>query len=86
MRIGEFFVENNHITKESLSKALEVQKNDNAKPIGDILVEIGAISKENLIKYVNDYINANLEEARQWLNQDTVDSMINKYTHLRDGD
>lgn len=53
MRIGEFLIKNGVINKENLKKALDRQKNQEPnKMIGEIMVELGMVSMDTLIRYL----------------------------------
>lgn len=86
VKIGEYFVKNNFITRETLVKALEIQKQNKGKLIGDVLVEMGAVSKEDLKKYVNAFINTSIGEAKRWLKQGNVDMIVSKYVSIDEED
>jgi len=58
-RLGELLVRNHVITRKALSEAVGVQGKAKGKRLGEILVEMGAVSQENLQKY----IQAQIEEA-----------------------
>jgi len=47
-RIGDILIEQGLITSLQLKEALELQKNGNKKRLGEIFVEIGALSREEL--------------------------------------
>jgi len=49
--LGEILLENNEISKEQLNKAIEIQKKEGGL-IGIILVNMGAISEQTLVKYL----------------------------------
>ncbi len=49
--LGEILYENKEISKEQLDKALDVQKNEGGL-IGIILVTMGAITEQTLVKYL----------------------------------
>ena len=55
MKIGEFFVKNNYVTQEEVNEALELQKRCRDQYIGEILVKMNVITREQLIKYVSEY-------------------------------
>jgi hypothetical protein len=55
MKIGEFFVKNNYVTQEEVNEALELQKRSRDQYIGEILVKMNVITREQLIKYVCEY-------------------------------
>ncbi|MFQ5963854.1 MAG: hypothetical protein ACE5KZ_06180 [Candidatus Scalinduaceae bacterium] len=62
MKIGEFFVKNNYVTQEEVNEALELQKSNKGKYIGEILVEMKVITREQLIEYVCEYDDYKKEE------------------------
>ena len=49
--LGEILLENKEISKEQLDKAIEVQKREGGL-IGIILVTMGAITEQTLVKYL----------------------------------
>ena len=49
--LGEILLENKEISKEQLDKAIEVQKKEPGL-IGIILVTMGAITEQTLVKYL----------------------------------
>jgi hypothetical protein len=49
--LGEILLENKEVTKEQLDKAIEVQKKEGGL-IGIILVTMGAITEQTLVKYL----------------------------------
>ncbi len=55
MKIGEFFVKNNYVTQGKMNEALELQKRNKDQYIGEILVRMNVITREQLIKYVCEY-------------------------------
>ena len=55
MKIGEYFVKNNYITQEEVNEALELQKRNKDQYIGEILVKMNVITREQLITYVCEY-------------------------------
>ncbi|GJQ49436.1 hypothetical protein KsCSTR_15340 [Candidatus Kuenenia stuttgartiensis] len=83
MKIGEFLVKNNYISQETLNEVLSLQKHDNNLRIGELLVKMEAITKKDLLQYINEYIkvatNIDMGEAKDWLSQDQVDNMFSKY-------
>ncbi len=52
MKIGEFFVKNNYVTQEAMNEALELQKSNEDQYIGEIIVKMNVITREQLIKYI----------------------------------
>ncbi len=55
MKIGEFLIENNYVTQKEVNKALELQKRNKDQYIGEILVTMNVITKEQLVTYVCEY-------------------------------
>ncbi len=55
MKIGEFFVKSNYVTQEEVNEALELQKRNEDQYIGEILIRMNVITKEQLIQYVCEY-------------------------------
>lgn len=49
--LGEMLLENDEISQDQLNKALEVQKTEGGL-IGIILVNLGFIAEETLVKYL----------------------------------
>lgn len=84
MKIGEYLTDNGHITPEALNEALELQKHCKGKHVGDILVDMGVISKEDMSKYVSAYVSANIGDTAKWLKQKEVDSFFPKVKNPSD--
>ena len=80
-RIGEFLIENGIINHYQLAEALELQKDNPDRRIGEILVTLGALSKEDIVMAIEMYMmmtdtdNIGIDE---WLDQDEVDLMMKK--------
>jgi len=80
-RIGEFFIENGIIDPSQLDEALELQKDNPDRRIGEILVTLGVLSKEDLVMAIEMYMmmtdtdNIGIDE---WLDQDEVDLVLRK--------
>ena len=55
MKIGEYFVKNNYVTQEEVNEALELQKRNKDQYIGEILVKMDVMTREQLITYVCEY-------------------------------
>lgn len=83
MIIGEYFVKNNYITKETLDKALEIQSQDESLRLGEILVTMRAISEKELNKFITNFVDekrkAILNEVEEWLTQKQVDDVFSKF-------
>ena len=79
--VGEFLVENSIITAAQLRDALEMQKDNPERLVGEILVTQGAISKEQLIMALEMYLlvtGMQPEHVDEWLDQDEVDMLQEK--------
>ncbi len=63
MKIGEFLIENNYVTQEEVNEALELQKRNKDQYIGEILVKMNVITREQLIKYVCEYDTRVIKET-----------------------
>ena len=80
-KIGRFFVENGIITDSQLTEALELQKDNKERLLGEILVTLGLMTKEDLIMALEMYMmmtdsdNLGIDE---WLDQDEIDMMLKK--------
>ncbi len=55
MKIGEYFVKSNYVTQEEVNEALELQKRNKDQYIGEILVKMNVMTREQLITYVSKY-------------------------------
>ncbi len=82
MRIGEYLINEKLITQEYLNEALVLQKQEKNMLLGEILVKKGRISKENLDKYIQDFMNKfkdTSKDTSQWLSQEDVDKLSSQY-------
>ncbi|MBP7738445.1 MAG: hypothetical protein KA369_20895 [Spirochaetes bacterium] len=80
-RVGEFLVENKIITIAQLKEALELQKDNKERLIGEILVTLGYLTKEDLVMALEMYIvdsDVNPSHVDEWLDQDEVDMIIER--------
>ena len=79
MRIGEYLVKKKYITQDVLREALIWQKSNKKMLLGEVLIKMKKLSKEDLEKYIEDYFNmckeSVLNETSQWLVQDEVDKL-----------
>jgi hypothetical protein len=81
MKVGEFFVENKIITEEQLHDALEMQIDNPERLIGEILVTLGFLTKEDLIMAIEMYLVATDTQpvhVDEWLDQDEIDILMKK--------
>lgn len=80
-RVGEFLLDNMIITRSQLTEALEMQKDNPGRLIGEILVTLGALSKEQLVMAMEMYLMETEDipsHVDEWLDQDEVDMIIKK--------
>ncbi len=78
-KIGKFFVENGIITQAQLQDALLLQADNKDRLLGEILVTMGVISKEELIMSIEMYMMMTDTDDMgidEWLDQDEVDLML----------
>ncbi len=81
MRVGKFLVENGIITNQQLLDALDLQSDNPDRLIGEILVTMGAISKDDLVMALEAYLmTTGAEEIHvdEWLDQEEIDMLIDK--------
>lgn len=81
MKVGEFFVENKIITEDQLRDALEMQIDNPERLVGEILVTLGFLTKEDLIMAIEMYLvatDAQTIHVDEWLDQDEVDILMKK--------
>ncbi len=55
MKVIEFFIKNNYVTQEEVNEALELQKRNKDQYIGEILIKMNVITREQLMKCVCEY-------------------------------
>lgn len=80
-KIGRFFIENGIINEVQLKEALELQKDNKERLLGEILVTMGVLSKEDLIMALEMYMmmtDADEIGIDEWLDQDEIDMMLKK--------
>lgn len=86
MRVGEFLLINSIITQEQLDEALLLQKDNPQRAIGEILVTLGVMSKEELIMAMEMYMIStgfDLTVVNEWLDQDEIDLLVEKNKNNR---
>ncbi len=69
-RLGELLVKNEVIDRDQLSAAMEKQAHERGKKLGKLLVEGGALSQEDLEKYISMQIEEAVYHVFHW-NQGT---------------
>jgi hypothetical protein len=80
-RVGEFLVENNIITKAQLDDALDMQRYNKERLIGEILVTQGVLNREHLVMALEMYLmmtDLHPEHVDEWLDQEEVDMIIER--------
>ncbi len=81
IRVGEFLVDNEIITRRQLDASLELQKDNPDRLIGEILVTQGILTKEDLIMALEMYLmitNKQPNHVDEWLDQDEIDMLLDK--------
>jgi len=80
-KIGKFFVENGIINDTQLQEALDLQKDNKERLLGEILVTLGLMTKEDLIMALEMYMMMTDTDSigiDEWLDQDEIDMMLKK--------
>ncbi len=80
-KIGEFLIENGIITEAQRQAALDLQKDNPGRLLGEILVTQGVMSKEDLVMALQMYMvtfDILPDHVDEWLDQDEVDILIEK--------
>jgi signal-transduction protein with cAMP-binding, CBS, and nucleotidyltransferase domain len=80
-KVGEFLVENGIITTDQLNEALILQKDNKERLIGEILVTLGILSKEDMIMAFEMYLMVTdlpIAHVDEWLDQDEVDMIMER--------
>ena len=65
-RLGELLVKNEVIDRDQLSAAMEKQAHERGKKVGELLVETGALSQEDLDKFISVQIEEAVYLVFQW--------------------
>jgi type IV pilus assembly protein PilB len=81
LKVGEFLVQNGIITREQLSEALEMQRDNPERLVGEILVTQGFITRDELIMAMEAYLmttNTGEIHVDEWLDQEEIDMLIEK--------
>jgi hypothetical protein len=80
-RVGEFLIENQIIKRAQLQEALDLQRDNKGLLIGEILVTLGALTKEQLVMSLEMYLmetEVNPAHVDEWLDQEEVDLIMEK--------
>ncbi|HOK03323.1 MAG TPA: hypothetical protein PKX79_12330 [Spirochaetota bacterium] len=80
-KIGRFFIENGIINEAQLKEALELQRDNKDRLLGEILVTMGVLSKEELIMALEMYMMMTDSEDMtidEWLDQEEIDMVLKK--------
>ena len=83
MKIGEYLVKKGHITEYILEEALTIQRQNENMLLGEIIVKMKELSREDLEKHIEAYLimcrESVLNETSQWLGQDEVDDLSTQF-------
>ena len=83
MKIGEYLVKEGHITEYILEEALTIQRQNEDMLLGEIIVKMKELSREDLEKHIEAYLimcrESVLNENSQWLGQDEVDDLSTQF-------
>jgi len=83
MKIGEYLVKEGHITEYILEEALTIQRQNKNMLLGEIIVKMKELSREDLEKHIEAYLimcrESVLNETSQWLGQDEVDDLSTQF-------
>ena len=80
-KIGKFFVENGIINDSQLQEALELQVDNKERLLGEILVTLGFLTKEDLIMALEMFMmmtDSDDPGIDEWLDQEEIDMMLKK--------
>ena len=80
-RIGKFFIENGIVNEAQLKEALDLQNDNKERLLGEILVTMGVLTKEDLIMALEMFMmmtDADDMGINEWLDQDEIDMMLRK--------
>jgi MSHA biogenesis protein MshE len=80
-RVGEFLVEKQIISQAQLNDALVLQKDNQGRLIGEILVTLGALTKEDLVMALEMYLmetDIQPTHVDEWLDQEEVDMIMDR--------
>ncbi len=78
-RVGEFLIEKGIITESQLNEALDLQRDNSERLIGEILVTLGALSREDLVMSLELYLmetDVYPSHVDEWLDQEEIDMII----------
>ena len=76
LKVGNFLVSNKIITKNQLDEGLMMQKDNPDRLIGEILVTLGFLTKEDLIMSMEMFFMTTDNQPKhvdEWLDQDEID-------------
>ena len=77
-KIGQFLIENNIITQKQLDEALDLQKFNPDRLVGEVLVTQGVLTKEDLIMALEMFMMTTgilPDHVDEWLDQEEVDML-----------
>ena len=79
--VGDFLVENGIINQDQMNQALLLQKDNAERLIGEVIVSLGFLSKEDMIMALEMYLMATdtmPTHVDEWLDQEEIDLIIGK--------
>jgi hypothetical protein len=80
-KIGQFLIENEIITREQLNEALDLQKFNPERLVGEVLVTQGVLSKEDLVMALEMFMMTTgilPDHVDEWLDQEEVDMLLDR--------
>ena len=80
-KIGRFFIENGIINETQLQEALDLQADNKERLLGEILVTLGYLTKDELIMALEMFMMMTESDnmgINEWLDQDEIDMVLKK--------
>ena len=81
IKVGDFLVENGIITADQLNESLIMQKDNPDRLLGQVIVSIGFLTKEEMIMAIEMYLmmtDGEVQHVDEWLDQDEIDMLQSK--------
>ncbi len=81
LKIGTFLIQNDIINETQLNEALELQKDNPDRRLGEVLVTMGIINQEELIMALEMFMIVSEECTGcidEWLVQEEIDMLMEK--------
>ncbi len=79
--VGDFLVENGIINQDQMNQALLLQKDNAERLIGEVIVSLGFLSKEDMIMALEMYLmttDTMPTHVDEWLDQEEIDLIMGK--------